>query len=178
MSKTTILLFHPDMQASRANAALARAASRLDGVECVDMHALYPSQAVDADAEARRLLAAGRIVLQFPLQWYSTPTLLRNWQDSVLTRMYYIRYEEEGRHLEGTPLMVAATAGNTPENYSAQGNAGFPLAELLRPLQATAHRCHLPWAEPFLLYRANQLDDAALEAAADGYAAHLSRWAA
>jgi putative NADPH-quinone reductase len=178
MSKTTILTFHPDLQASRANAALLRAASAIDGVEQVDMQALYPGGTVDADAEAARLLGAGRIVLQFPLQWYSTPPLLKSWQDSVLTRMYYLRYEEEGRKLEGTPLMVAATAGNTPENYSAHGSAGFTLAELLRPLQATAHRCLLPWAEPFLLYRANQLDDAALEAAGEAYAAHLRRWEA
>lgn len=33
----------------------------------------------------------------FLIQWYSTPPLLKAWQDAVLTRMYYIAYESEGR---------------------------------------------------------------------------------
>ncbi|MBF2930826.1 flavodoxin family protein, partial [Pseudomonas aeruginosa] len=87
----------------------------LPGVEVVDMQALYPGDLDmfrDGEREAARLLAADRIVLQFPIQWYSTPALLKAWQDAVLTRIFYVAYETEGRLLEGTPLMVAATAGN------------------------------------------------------------------
>ena len=31
----------------------------------------------------------------------------------------------------------------------------------MTPLRATAYRCHLPWAEPFLVYRAGKLNEAA-----------------
>lgn len=176
MPRTLVLVFHPDLHASRANRALARHAARLDDTEVVDMHRACPSGRVDADREVQRLLAADRVVMQFPVRWYATPALMRNWQDAVLTRMYYLRHAEEGRHFEGTPLLVAATAGNTPEAYSPQGVNRFPLADLLRPLQAMAHRCALPWADPFLLYRADRLDDAALEAAAEDYATRLRQW--
>jgi len=179
MSKTLdtlILVFHPGLAHSRANAALAAAAAILSGVEVVDVAALYPDGVVDHGAEAARLLSAKRIVLQFPVQWYSLPISLRTWQDAVLTRMYYMLYEAEGRRLEGTPLLVSATAGNTPEAYAPGGQNHFPLAELLRPLEAMAHRCGLPWAEPHLTYRANRLDDAELGAAAQAYAARLAAW--
>jgi len=154
MSKTLILLFHPDLKRSRANAALAAAAARLPGAEVADMYALYPDGKIDADREVARLLSADRIVLQFPIQWYPT----------------------EGRLLEGKPLLVVATAGNVPEAYQRGGANKFTMEELLRPLEATAHRCSLPWQAPFLVYRADKLDDLSLHGAAKDYAAILETW--
>ncbi|MFZ0100594.1 MAG: NAD(P)H-dependent oxidoreductase [Gemmobacter sp.] len=179
MTKTLILLFHPDLTRSRANATMARAAATLPGVEVVDMTAVAPHGLDlfrDGEAEAARLLAADRIVLQFPVQWYSTPPLLKAWQDAVLTRMFYLAYDIEGRRLEGTPLMIAATAGNTPEAYTHGGRNLMPMADLLAPLRATAHRCGLVWADPFILYQADKLPPDGLAAAATDYAAALTRW--
>lgn len=176
MSKTLILLFHPDLGRSRANAALAGAALRLPSVEVIDLYSLYPNGEIDADQEVARLLSADRIVFQFPIQWYSTPPLLKAWQDAVLTRMYYIAYETEGRLMEGKPLLVVATAGNVPEAYAPTGANKFTMAELLRPLEATAHRCGLPWQPPHLIYRADKLDDLSLRRAGLQYMALLEEW--
>lgn len=175
MTQTLILLFHPDFQSSRANRALAEAAGCRHGTSVVDMQALYPDGRIDADVEVARLLAAERIVLQFPVQWYSTPPLLKAWQDAVLTRMFYIHYEAEGAKLAGRPLLIAATAGNIPEAYTPSGTNLFSLRDLLKPLQATAHRCALAWQEPFLIYDARRADAEALEAAADHYVARLAQ---
>ena len=176
MRKTLILIFHPDLSRSNANAMLAAAASSLPDTEILDMQALYPDGRIDADVETARLLAAERIVLQFPVQWYSTPPLLKAWQDAVLTRMFYIRYDSEGRQIEGTPLLVAATAGNVPEAYAPDGANLFPLAELMKPLRATANRCSLPWFEPFFVYRADKLDGLALDHVGRRYIRHLNAW--
>jgi putative NADPH-quinone reductase len=146
------------------------------------MHGLYPDGRIDmftdGPIEAARLLSADRIVLQFPVQWYSTPPLLKAWLDAVLTRMFYIAYETEGRRLVGTPILIAATAGNTPEAYSPAGQNLLPLADLLSPLRATAHRCGLPWKEPFLVYGAGKLSAVALADAAWRYARSLHDWPA
>lgn len=179
MPKTLILLFHPDRSRSKTNSALAAAAAKLPDVEIVDMQAAYPDGIDlfrDGEREAQRLLAADRIVLQFPVQWYSTPPLLKAWQDAVLTRMFYIAYEAEGRALEGTPLMVAATAGNVADAYRAGGTNMFAMDDLLNPLRATAHRCGLAWTPPFIVYQAGKLEPEALEAAAAGYTAKLEAW--
>lgn len=176
MQRTLILAFHPDLNRSRANRAMLDAAAAVDGVEVVDMQHLYPTGHIDTDAEVHRLLQADRIVLQFPVQWYAAPALLKQWLDDVFTRMYYLRYTDEGQHLEGTPLMVAATAGNLAEAYGPEGVNLYPLAALLRPLEATAHRCKLPYATPFLAYRANKLDAAEQQALATAYRAHLLAW--
>jgi putative NADPH-quinone reductase len=175
MPNTLILLFHPTYAASNANRALCEAASDLPGVTIVDMQAEYPDSVIDADAEVARLLAADRIVFQFPVQWYSTPPLLKAWQDAVLTRMFYLAYESEGRLLEGKSLLIAVTAGNVPEAYAPGGQNRFSLRELMRPLEATAHRCRLVWQEPFLLYAAHKADAEALQLAGAHYAGRIRR---
>ena len=179
MTKTLILLFHPDLSRSKSNAALAAVSANVPGVEIVNMQSAYPSgmdMFRDGEREAARLLSADRIVLQFPIQWYSTPPLLKAWQDAVLTRMYYIAYEREGRQLEGRPLMIAATAGNVPEAYRHGGRNLLPMIEILAPLRATAHRCGLVWADPFILYKADKLETGELEAASADYVQALQRW--
>lgn len=173
MSRTLILLFHNDISASSANRALRDRAAALSGVEVVDMQGLYPDgiidTATDAATEAQRLLSADRIILQFPIQWYATPALLKVWQDSVLTRMFYIFAEDEGDRLTGTPLMIAATAGNIPAAYGPDGATGFTIDQIFTPLKATAHRCGLPWHDPYVVFSADKLDQAGLEKAAAGY---------
>ena len=179
MPRTLVLLFHPDLRRSKANAAMAEAAASLPDTTVVDMAAACPDGldlAREGGPETARLLGADRLVLQFPVQWYSTPPLLKAWQDAVLTRMFYLNYETEGRRLEGTPLMIAATAGNTPEAYRPDGRNLFAMTDLLAPLRATAHRCALPWAEPFVLYRADKLTPDEINAAAAAYADRLTRW--
>jgi glutathione-regulated potassium-efflux system ancillary protein KefG len=43
MTKTLILLFHPDLSRSKSNAALAAVAANVPGVEIVNMQSAYPS---------------------------------------------------------------------------------------------------------------------------------------
>lgn len=178
MTDTLVLLFHPSLAKSKTNAALVRQATVIAGLEVIDMYALYGDGKIDADLEVKRLLNAERVVLQFPIQWYSSPALLQTWKDIVLTRMFYIAYENEGKRFEGTPLLIAATAGNTHSAYSPSGINRFSLDENLTPFMAMAGRCGLPWADPFFVYEAGKLDEASLEKESTRYADHLRKWIA
>lgn len=178
---TQILLFHPDSERSRVNTALARAAVGLHHVAIADMAALYPTgiaMARDSEREAARLLRADRIVLQFPMQWYSTPALLKQWQDVVLTRMGYVFWDTEGAGLAGKPFLVAATMGAEEATYRPEGRNRFTSAELLAPLQASANRFEMDWQDPFLVYGADALSPADLAEAARAYTRALSRFTA
>lgn len=176
--QTTILMFHPDPQRSKANRALSAAAAALHGVEVVDMQSLYPAREIDVEREVARLLDSESLVLQFPIRWYSTPPLLQDWQDTVLTQMFYVNPDIEGKRLAGLPFLVAATAGNRPSAYAPTGINLFPLTELLKPLHSTAHRCGFAWTDPFLMYEADKLDDAGLAEGADRYVELLRQWRA
>lgn len=182
MTKTLLLMFHRDIEKSVANAALFRAAQGIEGVTAIDMQARYPSGQIDmftdAETDAQLLLEADRIVLQFPVQWYATPAILKAWQDAVLTRMYYIFPDTEGDRLAGTPIMLAATFGNLAEAYGREGQNYYSVDEIFTPLKATAHRCGLPWQTPHLMFSADKLDDAALASAAQSYTRALKAFIA
>jgi putative NADPH-quinone reductase len=175
MPKTLILIFHPDFGHARANRALAKAASELADTEVFDVQAAYPDNNIDVDAEVERLLRADRVVFQFPIQWYSAPPILQAWQSAVLTRMYYVNYNTEGRLLEGKPLGIAVTAGNTASAYSPQGANLLPPREILNPLRATANRCGLSWSEPFVIYETMKASDEEVCEAGQAYARWLSQ---
>lgn len=176
MTKTSLLIFHPNLSVSMANKSMRAAADRLEGIESVDMTALYEDGIIDIDAEVDRLLSSDRLILQFPLMWYSTPHLLKIWQNLVLTRMFYSK-PEEGEQLRDMPVMLGVTVGNVPEAYGPAGSNMFPLVDLLNPLRATAHRCGWRWGKPFELYCANRLPIEDLEVAAVTYAAAIEEWA-
>ena len=53
----------------------------MEGVTFVDLYAEYPRFEIDVDREQARLLAHDVIVFQNPLFWYSTPAILKEWQD-------------------------------------------------------------------------------------------------
>lgn len=96
----------------------------------------------------------------------------------MLTRMFYIAYEAEGRRLEGTSLMITATAGNTVEAYRPGGTNMFAISDIFTPLRATANRCGLTWTEPFVIYRADRLYACEIEIAGHDYVAVLTNWIA
>ena len=177
MTRTLIVHFHPGFTPSKTNAAMVQAAAQLPGVEIHKVYDAYPDGRIDVAAETRRLLEVDRIVFQFPLHWYSTPSLMKEWQDQVLTYMFYIE-PDIGARLKGKPLMVSATAGNVPSAYGPDGVNLFPLEELLKPLRSTANRCGLAWSEPFLTYRADKLSDEERKGVATRYRARLETWIA
>ena len=56
----------------------------VDGVELRDLYELYPDFYIDVAAEQEALGRSDVIVLQHPFYWYSTPAMLKEWQDLVL----------------------------------------------------------------------------------------------
>lgn len=168
--KTVVLAFHPDLAGgSRVNARLARAA-RETGVEVRDEYALYPTFGIDVAAEQAAVADADRIVWQFPMYWYSSPALLKQWEDDVLT--YGWAYGTGGTALEGKELMLAVSPGS--DKYGRERPYELEVPELLRPFQLTARLTHLSFVEPFLTVGAMGIHDAALEAQASAYGEALT----
>ena len=166
--QTLVTVVHPRFRSSRVNAALAAAAERTRDVTVRYLYDLYPDGRIDVAAEQAALAAADRIVLQFPMYWYSSPALLKQWQDDVLTHGW--AYGSTGRALAGKELLVAVSTG--ADSYGSKGS--YSVNELLRPFQATADLCHLTYLEPFATTGALSIPDEALAARAREYATVLT----
>lgn len=165
---TVLLLAHPDFAVSRANRALLAGLNHLPGLEVAELYALYPNGQIDFAVERERVLRADRLVLQFPLYWYSTPPLLKHWQDAVLTPLFY-REPGIAASTAGLPVIAATTTGGPSASYRPGGATGMTIDELFAPLRATARRCGWLWQAPFALHDVRNLDDAALTRAGKDY---------
>lgn len=84
MARLLVYYAHPGHRHSQVNRHMARAAERVAGITFVDLYAEYPRFDIDVEREQQRLLDHDVILFQFPVFWYSTPSLLKEWQDLVL----------------------------------------------------------------------------------------------
>ena len=169
--RTLVLLAHPDLESSRVNRALADAVRDLDGVTVRDLATVRGEGGFDVAEEQRLLVEHDAVVLQFPWYWYSVPGILKEWMDQVL--LYGFAYGSDGTKLRGKTLQVVTTTGGPGESYRTGGYNRFTMAELMRPVDATAHLCGMPLAEPFVVHGVHHLDDAAIASYAADYRALL-----
>lgn len=166
--KTLVLVFHPDLTNSRVNRRLTQEMEKQANVTVHRVYEAYPDEKIDVAAEQRLLENHDRIVLQFPFYWYSTPSLLKKWQDVVLA--YGWAFGSTGDKLHGKDFLIAVSIGAAKENYSPDSNFKYTLSELLRPLQATSNMIGTHYLKPFALYGVNQLSDEQLDQKAKDYA--------
>jgi len=145
-----VLLAHPSLDRSEVNRPMAEAVEAIDDVTLVDLYAEYPDFQIDIDREQARLLAHDVIVFQHPLYWYSTPAILKEWQDLVLEHGF--AYGTKGTALHGKIFFNALTAGGLAEAYRAEGYNHFTIRELLHPVEQTAMLCGMTYLPPFALF--------------------------
>ncbi|WP_155286937.1 NAD(P)H-dependent oxidoreductase [Lacticaseibacillus zhaodongensis] len=100
-------------------------------------------------AERKQLLASDRIVLQFPLYWYSAPAALWNWLDQVWVKN--VVYGPDDGLLQGKSLGLVVSYSEPPRDYDLGGKVGLSMQEILRPFAAIAKRCGLQLLSPLLI---------------------------
>lgn len=149
--RVLVLFAHPAIGRSEVNSVMFEAARRLPGVTAVDLYGEYPTYDIDIDREQQRLLAHDVVIFQYPFYWYSTPSLLKEWQDLVLE--YGFAYGESGSRLSGKIFLSALTAAGAEADYQNDGLNLFSVRELLQPLEQTANLCGMIYLPPFVLFR-------------------------
>ena len=166
-----LVMAHPAMERSRANLALANAAQRTAGVTFVDLYEAYPDFVIDVPAEQQRLVGHRTIALQFPMYWYSTPALLKEWFDLVW--LHGFAYGRGGTALKGKRMLAACTTGAEAGAYCPKGTNRYTVEEFLRPLEQTAALCGMDWEKPFVLHASAARDEVSLKKEAEAYRQRL-----
>ena len=168
MANLIVYYAHPGHKHSHVNRFMARAAEAVEGITYVDLYRDYPRFDIDVDVEQRRLLEHDVILFQFPMFWYSTPSLVKEWEDLVLEPGF--AYGSGGDKLSGKRLMLAVTAAGSEDAYAEQGYQHYPFRTFLTPLEQTARLCHMTFAAPYVLYDAlHAPDNGAAEPHIEGY---------
>lgn len=165
--KILVLFAHPKRQASVVQRAMLRSIDGLDAVTIADLYAEYPDLDIDVAREQQRLLEHDLIVLQHPFYWYSSPAILKEWQDLVLENGW--AYGPGGTGLAGRFLMSAISAGGSEEAYRSEGRNRFSIMELLAPFNQTAYLCSMAYLTPFVIYAGRRMTTENLSRSAEAY---------
>ena len=84
MKNVLIISGHTDLSASVANKTILDTVHKeLPEAEIVRLDSLYPDYKINVEAEQQRLVKADIIVLEFPVFWYSAPSILERWMEET-----------------------------------------------------------------------------------------------
>jgi glutathione-regulated potassium-efflux system ancillary protein KefG len=148
--KILILFAHPALQKSRINARLGEAVKGMEGVYFHDLYQEYPDLNIDVDREQDLLMKHDIVIFHHPFFWYSTPAILKEWQDLVLEHGW--AYGSQGNALQGKIFMNVITTGGKEIAYHAEGRNHFTVRQLLAPVEQTANLCKMVFIAPFLVH--------------------------
>jgi len=152
--RVLILFAHPAYERSRINRKLVDAVTGLADVTVHDLYEVYPDFAIDVEAEQSLLLEHDVVIFQHPLFWYSSPALLKEWQDLVLTHGW--AYGAEGTALKGKLFMQTITTGGGADKYCARSHCA--VRSMLLPFEMTAQLCNMRVIAPFAVFGTFHLD--------------------
>jgi glutathione-regulated potassium-efflux system ancillary protein KefG len=155
LNQILILFAHPALEKSRVNRHLIQAVQGLDAVTVHDLYEEYPDFNIQVKAEQDLLLAHDIIVFHHPFYWYSSPAILKEWQDLVLE--YGFAYGHEGIALRGKKVLSAITTGGDEPTYCRKGCNLFTMRELLVPFEQTARLCGMEYLPPFVVHGTHKL---------------------
>ena len=151
-----ILFVHPALEKSRVQRRLLLPVQNLPGVTVHDLYETYPDLMIDAEREKQLLREHEVIVFQHPFYWYSSPALLKEWQDIVL--QFGFAYGENGTELHGKVLMNAVSTGGSETAYRPDGGNQYFVRQLLAPFERTAHLCGMVYLPPFVVHGTHHID--------------------
>jgi len=150
LKQVLILFAHPALQKSRVNRVLIQGVRDLPGVTFHDLYEAYPDFDIDVRREQQLLLDHDIVVFMHPFFWYSTPAILKEWQDLVLEHGW--AYGREGTALRGKTFLNAITTGGREVAYQREGYNRYTIQELLAPLEQTARLCGMQVLPPFVAH--------------------------
>ncbi|PSL29231.1 NAD(P)H-dependent oxidoreductase [Dyadobacter jiangsuensis] len=168
MSKVLIQFAHPTHSKSNVQKTLEKYARKVKGVTFNDLYEHYPDLFIDIKREQQLLAKHDIIVFQHPFYWYSSPPILKQWQDLVLE--YNWAYGPKGQALKGKKIFNAVSCGGGRDAYTSSGYNRFPVGQYLLPFNQTAYLCRMDYLPPFVVHETYTIEDYTLKAYGEQYA--------
>jgi glutathione-regulated potassium-efflux system ancillary protein KefG len=165
--RVLILFAHPALEKSRVNKGLIRGINTIRNVTVNDLYQQYPELDIDVQREQELLLKHDVIIFHHPFFWYSTPAILKEWQDLVLEHGW--AYGREGTALRGKVMFNVISTGGREEAYQKDGYNRFTIRELLAPLEQTAYLCGMTFLPPFVAHGTHRMQKEEIEQHAGTY---------
>ena len=156
MKRILILFAHPAFQKSRINTRIGAGLGDVEGVTVHDLYEAYPEFDIEVPQEQALLEQHDIIVFHHPLFWYSTPAILKEWQDLVLEHGW--AYGGQGNALRDKVFFNIITAGGGANAYTPDGYNAHTLRQLLAPIEQTASLCKMIFLPPFVVHGTHSIE--------------------
>ncbi len=167
MARVLVLFAHPALEKSRVHSRLVEAVPEHPALTFHDLYELYPRLDIDVRRQQELLVAHDVVVFQFPFYWYSTPPMLKQWQDLVLEHGW--AYGSEGTALRDKALLCAISTGGRAQTYGPGGYNRFSVRQLLAPIEQTARLCGMRFLPPWLVSGTHRMGLSEIDGAARRY---------
>ncbi|OXM17063.1 NAD(P)H-dependent oxidoreductase [Paenibacillus herberti] len=151
--KTLVIVTHPNMETSIVNKRWVEELRKYpDKYTVHELYKAYPDGKIDVKKEQELVEAHGNLVFQFPVYWWSSPPLLKQWFDEVFTHGW--AYGSKAEALINKKTALALTAGGTEHDFSAEGSLGKTLDQFLVPLETSFSFCKADYRSFYAFYGA------------------------
>lgn len=144
MKNILIVSGHTNLNDSIANKKILQELSkRLPDAEIDYLSKLYPDYKIDVAKEQNKLLKADIIVLQYPVFWYSMPSLLEKWMEETFKHGF--SHGSTGDKLKGKKVIVSLTTGAPIQAYN-------NIDDFLNPIKASCKLCQMEYVGNIVTY--------------------------
>ena len=144
MKNILIVSGHTDLNNSVANKKiLQELCKKLPNAEIDYLSELYPDYKIDVLKEQNKLLNADIIVLQYPLFWYSMPSLLEKWMEETFKHGF--SHGSTGDKLKGKKVIVSITTGAPEHVYNS-------IDDFLNPIKSSCKLCQMEYVGNIVTY--------------------------
>lgn len=150
---TLVIVSHPEINESGSQQYLLSAIPENKNITVHHLEEHYPDGKIDIKKEQELLKKHQRIIFQFPLYWYSSPPLLKKWQDEVLEDIFAFGGAFTPPQLSGKEFSIVTVIGAKADAFMAGGREAFNLDGLTSPFQAMAYKTGMVYIKPLYIHQ-------------------------
>ena len=145
MKNILVVSGHTNLNDSVANKTiLEELEKRFPKAEFDYLDKLYPDFEIDVESEQHKLLKADVIVFQFPVFWYTMPSLMSRWMEETFKHGF--SHGSTGDKLHGKKLIASFTTGAPEAMYHKDAAMGYEIEDFLHPIKAACSLCGVEFA--------------------------------
>lgn len=151
--KTLVIMAHSNPSESKINKRIKESLENEDSIIFKDIKTLYSDYNFDIKKEQEDILKVDKIVFQFPVYWFTAPSILKQWVDDVFVNDFAFNYDDDGTfealNLLGKKFQMIVSLGESEKTYK---EIDVKIEDCLSSYSHTASLLGMKEEDTFMIY--------------------------
>lgn len=152
-NKTLVIMAHSNPTDSKINNRIKEILEKEENIIYKDIKTLYGDYKFNIKKEQEDLLNVDKIVFQFPLYWYTAPSILKQWVDDVFEYDFAFTYKDDGSFealkLVDKKFQMVVSVGGGKQDYK---DMDIKVQDCLHSYSTTAQVLGMKEEKPYMIY--------------------------